>query len=466
MPFTIKSYEQIFTDMLAKIVTRTRLNDVSQAAFIKHILEAAAISDSEIYYAMYCLRRIFNIDSCSREDLIERSKEILPGDLSIQSATKAFGTVIFSRNIVSGTISKSAGIKVKTSNGTEFITTSSFSITPSNPSVIDGHITGQDSIPVPIVAMIAGNSGNVAANTIVKFTSKPVGIDAVINTASTVGGLAEESIDSIRYRIKKYVRSLARAHISGLEFAVLNALDPETGSRIIYSKCIETVGKVILYIDDGTGYARSTEEIIGEVVTDGLAGPPANSAVGGETYLFLDYQSIDLDSTYSISSSIRGLLVYDIDYYINPASGQINFITALIAGEVITASYFRFTGLIALAQKIVEGDPNDRLTYPGYRGAGVLVQVQTPQVLIQNIEVSLVISEGYSLNTVQNNVKTAILNYVNTLNISGDLILTMLNSVIKNVMGVYDLTIITPISNVLVLDDQLIRTSLSNITVR
>src|SRR4030043_433871 len=462
----IKSYEQILTDMIAKIVGRTRLNDVSQASFIKHILEASALSDAEIYFSIYLLSKLFNVDSCNREDLIERAKEILPGDLSIQAATKSFGTVVFFRNSFIGTISKNAGIKVKTPDGLEFITTPGFTITPTKTPLLEGHVTGQDSTPVPIAAMVAGEASNVATNSIIKFSNKPIGIDGVINTAATVGGIAEESVDSIRGRLKKYVRSLARAHVSGLEFAVLNAEDPETGSRIIYSKCVETIGHVTLYIDDGTGYARSLEEIIGEVVTNGLAGPPANSAVGGETHLFLDYISIDLDSDHSVESSISGPLYEDTDYYINPASGQINFVVPLEAGEVITANYFRFTGLIAIAQKIIEGDPLNRLEYPGFRGGGVLVQVKTPQVLIQNIDISLIVLEGYDIDLVKDNVKTAISNYVNTLNISDDLILTMLIATIKNIKGVYDLIIKTPSSNILVLDDQLLRTSSSNIMVR
>lgn len=466
--FSTKRYQQILEEMLAKVVTRTKLSDVSDAATVKNLLAPAAASDGEQYYNMYLLHKLFSIEDAAGDDLDERAKDIQPGTLSRILATKATGTVIFSRNTVSGTIVVAENTIVKTNGGIEFKTTAPVTITASDPPVLPGHTTGQDSTPVPIIAVLAGSDGEVAAETIIKFKNKPVGIDSVINTASTINGNDKETDDSFKSRLRKYVISLSRSTVTGLEMAVLGAIEEDTGSVIFYSKAIEdltNLGRVTLYIDDGTGYAQSTEVITGENVTNGLGGPPPNTAVGGETYLFLNYGAIDDGSPITITSSTRGTLVETTDYYINPASGQINFVTALTTGEQITASYTRFTGLIALGQKIIDGDPSDRINYPGYRAAGVLVQVKTPQVVIQNIEANLVISEGYDITTVQSNVTNAILNYVNTRNISDDIIRSALITAIKNVEGVYDVTLVTPSSNIPVLDDQMARTSTSNVSV-
>lgn len=466
--FTTKRYEQILTEMIAGIVSRTKLSDLSDSSDFKHLLAAAAQQDEEQYYQMYLLLKLFDIDQASGDDLDARAAEIQPSELERIQSKKAVGTVVFYRDTVSGSITKPAGITVKTSSGAQFITTAGFTINAADPPVLPGHTTGQDSTPVPIQAIATGEDSNVAANTIIKFASKPTGLTGVTNPSVTLQGRAKETDDAFRKRIKVYVLSLCRSTPYALEGSVLNLEDPDTGAIILYAKAIEDIvnkGYTVLYIDDGTGYIQSSEVVLNENVTYGLAGPPANSAVGGETYLFLDYQAINDNEAFALVSSTRGVLGETTDYYLDPSRGQINFVTPLVTGEVITAAYYRFTGLIALAQKVVNGDPNDRENYPGFRGAGVQVKVQAPQLLIQNVEASLVISNGYDAATVKANVENAILKYINTLEISGDVIRTELIAAIQNVDGVYDLTLSDPATNRIVLDDQLIRTSLTNIDV-
>lgn len=212
-----------------------------------------------------------------------------------------------------------------------------------------------------------------------------------------------------------------------------------------------------------TGAGASSKAV--ELLTLGLNGPPANTAVGGETTLWLNNWPIKNSVAFKLASSVNGNLAINTDYILNPASGQIDFIVPLITGEKVIADYTYYTGLIAFVQKLVDGDLNDRQTYPGLRAAGILAIVKTPQVLLQNVVVILSVSEGYDQVTVQNNVKQAIKSYINNLGISGDVILAELSRRMKEVAGVYDLTISTPAGNVTILDDQLARTTNSNLSV-
>jgi hypothetical protein len=293
-------------------------------------------------------------------------------------------------------------------------------------------------------------------------------VDTVSNPYVFRDGYDKESDDAFRARIKAYIQSLPRSTVSALESCVLGRADPETGAIIRYSKAVEDIverGNVQLYIDDGSGTAENTEAVTAEIVTAGLAGPPAGSAVGGETELWLNYGAVKDSLTITMTSSDRGALVRDTDYFLNPASGKIIFDPALIAAEVITASYTRYIGLIAEAQKIVDGDPLDRANYPGYRAAGIFVAVKTPQVLIQTFSLLLVIKEGYVSADVQTAVSQAIIDYVNTLPISGDVLRAEIFRRIMSVAGVYDVILTTPANNVILLDDQLARTSIGNIIV-
>jgi uncharacterized phage protein gp47/JayE len=202
-----------------------------------------------------------------------------------------------------------------------------------------------------------------------------------------------------------------------------------------------------------------------ENVTNGLGGPPANTAVGGEVTLWLNHPSIQDMDPLSIVSSTRGILVRNTDWIINPASGQVDFSPALSAGEKIVADYTYYVGLLAFAQKVIDGDPNDRINYPGYRAAGVYVRAASPQVLLQNVSVVVTVEDGYDQPSVKTLVRDAIKAYVNTLGIGADLVVSELVRRGKSVAGVYDLVVTTPAVNVVMLDDQLARTTNSNIVI-
>jgi len=466
--FTIQRYEQILTKMVAKVVTRTALSDISDAATWKHVLSAAARSDDELYYQMSLLLKLFSIDSAKDDDLDERAKEIQPGLLTRTPAAKSSGNVVIYRAGTVGTLAIPTGTKVKTAAGVTFSTTAAGSITATSPALISGHVTGQDSGLIPAVADLGGADGNVVADTIVKFVSKPTGVAGVTNPSAFANGVDKESDDSFLNRLKDYIATLARGTPEALEFWVLGTEDFDTGAVINFTKVVEdrtNLGNSTLYIDDGTGSAESYEAVTSENVTAGLAGPPADSAVGGEEYLYLDYKPVRLNSSFTLTSSTRGVLTQDTHYYLDETSGQINFSPALSAAEVITADYTRYTGLIAEAQKVVDGDLSDRENYPGIRAAGTKVVVQTPQVLIQNIVMSLAILEGYDQDDVKDAVQDALRDYVNTLGISGDVLRSELIYVAMNVAGVYNCTLTTPASDTILLDDQLARTTDGNISI-
>src|SRR5512147_2562305 len=323
--FTTKRYEQFLAQMIAKVVTRTKLSDISDTSAVKHVLAAAARQLDEISYQMYLLRQIFSIDTATGDDLDERAAEIQPGMISRNLALKATGLLVFSRTTTAGTAIIPIGTRARTSTGTEFATTAAGSITPTSPEQITGHGIGRDSGQIPAQAVLPGVSGNAAANTIIRFVSRPAGVDSVTNPTAFAWGADKESDDSFRNRIKRFVASLGRSTIESIEDAVRGAIDPATGATILFTKAVEdivTPGYVTLYIDDGTGAAETTEEVVDEIVTEGLSGPPAGSAVGGESRLYLNYPAIKDAEGFTLESSLRGTLERGVDFWLNPASGQ------------------------------------------------------------------------------------------------------------------------------------------------
>jgi uncharacterized phage protein gp47/JayE len=469
--FVPKRHPQILEQMIARVVSRTDLSDVGDSSVVKHALAAAARADDQQYYQMSLLLQLFSIDKATGEDLDARAKDIQPAVVTRYQALKATGLVTFSRNGTSGTVSIPSGTKVKTTDGKSFTTTSSTSITATSPEQISGHGVGRDATPVATTADVGGAAGNVASDTIVKFGSKPAGVDEVTNQNPFLGGQDQETDDAFRARIKRYIAGLSRCTVGAFESNLEGATDPSTGKVIKFVKVVEDLesrGNVTVYVDDGTGAAESTAGVTGEIVTAALAGPPAGSAVGGEVYLYLANKPLKATiAPVLVSSGVpgRGTLVLGVHYQVNYATGQLVFNPALAAGEIITAAYTHYTGLIQFAQKILDGDPNDRTTYPGLRAAGVLVSVKTPQILIQTLSMAVTTEDGYDQADVRTAVKDVVKAYVNALPISGDVVRNEIIRVVMEVPGVYNMTLASPASDIILLDDQLARTTDANITV-
>lgn len=437
-------FEQILERQLSRMVARTDLSDVSDSSIVKNILAATARELDEAYYQMTRLRDVFDLRRASGEDLDERAAEIAPNTLSRIQANRAVGEVTFSRPGTTGTITIASGTTVKTSDGTVFRTTQQAFI-----------LAGATSSgAVPITAVTPGVKGNVPANTIIRFSSKIPGVDAVTNIAATTQGRDAESDDAFRQRISNYIASLSRCTPQALEFVAAGTVDPISGKSVQFAKVFEDPldpSNATLYIDDGAGTASELGvAVTGEVVIA--------SALGGEEFLSLINAPISLDAGLTVTSSVRGVLSRGSQYYVNTASGRLFFTPALVPGEQITANYTPFVNLIPEVQKVVDGDPNDRLNYPGYRAAGVSVTVLSPEVVSVDIEGILSVRDVARSSAVAN-AKLAVQDYVNSLGISGDVIRNEVIDRIMDVDGVTDVQLSLPSSNINILDDQIPRIS-------
>ena len=471
----IRRQEQIQERIINRVVARSDLSDLGDTAGMKHMVVGFARELDAAYFDLFGITNLFSIDRAAGDDLDERAKDIQPGTLKRVLARRAIGTVVLSRAVAGpSTIVIPAGTVVKTADGQVFRTAIQTQITPTSAEQRAGHGIGRDSPLTSTVADAVGSDGNVAANTILKFGSKPPGVDEVINTTTFSQGRNEESDPSFRQRLKDFVNALARCTVEAIEFAVLGVED-SLGKAVSFSHVFEdpsTACFFIVYVDDGAGTARTTATQIAENVTLGLAGPPADSAVGGEEFLSLDFKPVDpLDAgqVLTLSSSVRGALTQGIssggEYDFNPANSLIKFDPALVTAEVITASYTNLTLLLALVQRVVDGDPADRENFPGFRAAGTLGQVLSPVIIVQNVTVQLVLAEGVELADVLALVQTAILDYLNTLGISGDVIRNELIERIMAVDGVTDIVLTNPAANVAVLDNELIRSSVADLNI-
>lgn len=462
----IRREDEILRRMIATFVQRAGATDLNDSALVKHALVAAARELSEIYYQQILQRDTFDIDTATGIDLDERAKEIKPSILQRRGARRAIGRLIFSRasNDLS-TLLIPAGATARTAEGILVRSAAEATISAASAEQITGHGVGRDSEPVYAVAVTEGEDGNIAVSTATALVQKPAGVTAVTNPVSFVLGRDIESDDEFKERIRNFVSSLSRCTPDAIKFGILGLTDPDSTKAVEFAHVFEDPvarGNVTVYIDDGSGTAEETEVISNEDVTFGLAGPPADSAVGGEEYLYLDNIAIKKtatlpDPTFSLTSSTRGALVEDTTYYVNPADGKIYFVPALVNTETIEADYTRYTGLIRYIQRVIDGDSQDRLNFPGLRAAGVRVLVKTPVVVVVPVHAVLLVEEGFNRADVIAEAQTRVLSYINTRGISGDIIRNELIETIMGVPGVTDLTLTSPTGNVTILDNEIAR---------
>jgi uncharacterized phage protein gp47/JayE len=106
--------------------------------------------------------------------------------------------------------------------------------------------------------------------------------------------------------------------------------------------------------------------------------------------------------------------------------------------------YLYYTGLMRTVQRIIDGYEPDAAAYPGQRAVGSAIEVLPP--LIQQIALSLKITtkDGVNLTDLTNEIKSTIINYVNSLGVGEDMILSEVIARVKAIIGIDAVTFTTP----------------------
>jgi uncharacterized phage protein gp47/JayE len=440
--FTPKRYKEIRQRMINRAVARTEFNDVTATSDYGQLLSAAAREDDDQYVQMIRLRDKLDMGKAVGEDLDELAERLNSDLISRQTAFKATTNVVFSRVNTTGAKTVYAGTEVQVpGEGLIFVT------------LEDG--TAADGVAstgnVSVQAKAAGTDYNVDPDTITGFVNKPSGFDSVTNPAAVTNGSDRESNDAFRARILLFLKSLSRATPTALEYAALSTTDSSTGERVVYAAVVEDIinrGEVTIYVDDGTGTIAEDDSVTGETVIA--------SATGGEVDLYLDNVPVNPYESYTIKLNASPL-TEGTDYTLDKSRGHIKLTTALSATDTVTADYTYYTGLIAECQKIVNGDPNDRENYPGYRAAGVRVSVLPPTVVWMTYVADITVQQGYSQTAVATKVEAYHSNYTNTRGMGEDIIYHELVKRAMSVAGMHDIVFRDPEENRIITDSQLAR---------
>lgn len=454
--FQLKRRREIVRDIISRYVVRAGALDVASSGKLMQLISAISDEINEAYLSMNRLPTLFSPLTARGPDLDETARLVAPGRLQRGGARRAVGRGRLTYSTApSSDETIRAGFSIKSTTSGVVYTSIADMVTSSGSTV---------SSIVPFVATVPGEQGNTGSSSTFSLASRPTGVSGVEITSPFQNGRLAESDEDFQRKILGWIDQLTSATDIALETAVLGLEDPTTGSAktVVFAKAVTDIrdrGNVTLYIDDGNGTAGADyTTVTSEAVI---------TAVGGEQFARLDFWPIDLSQTFTLVSGTRGALESGFHYWLNPATGELEFDPPLVTGETITANaYTYFTGLIAEAQKVVDGVATDRANYPGVNDAGILVRVLSPQIRQISVVCTLSYEDGVSdRTTVATSVKSAVVAYINTLGISGDVILNEIRKAIMCVPGVYDVDIQSPSSNITILDNELSRSTTALITV-
>lgn len=410
--YTPRSSAEITRDLVARLVARTTLTDVSEGSVILALMSTFAeqIAESDVRLAQ--IRDQFTLEGASGTDLDERAEEI---GMTRLPATRATGTVRVTRTATTSALTIEAGAVFSgTNTEVTFISTTD--------TVMQ---IGVSEIDLAIQASVVGATGNVSARTIDTLVDVPDAIISVTQGVALSNGADEESDGNLRARAIRHLNSLARCQPVALENLALGftASDNTRATTATLYEPPDRLGECELLIDDGSGLGDTAVTRAGANVSITLTAT-RGQIIGIEAPL----------ATAPVVSVGGAGLVRGTDYSVSFERGLIHILegSSVAEGDTVEISgYTVYTGLVAELQSAIEGDAGD--VSSGYRPAGISVRVLPAPVQRIDLDVLVVIATGANLTTVTDLVNAEVSAYLSALGAGAPAIIA---SVVRVVMGV------------------------------
>lgn len=117
--------------------------------------------------------------------------------------------------------------------------------------------------------------------------------------------------------------------------------------------------------------------------------------------------------------------------------------------------------LLAEVNKVIDGDPNDLSNYPGkgVEGIGYIITAPTIVPASVGITATRLPNINVDLLEIKNDIQTAVEQYINTLQLGENVLLSEIIRVGKNSnAAIYDFIVTSPVSNIAVSEDEFART--------
>jgi hypothetical protein len=122
--------------------------------------------------------------------------------------------------------------------------------------------------------------------------------------------------------------------------------------------------------------------------------------------------------------------------------GKLGYNTEITSG---IDGYLYYTGLLRRAQRIVDGYEPDAENFPGRRAVGGVIEILPPLIKRLSISINVTTDEGVNLGDISSNIKSVIINYISSLGVGEDVIVSEIIANVMQIKGVGAVTFTNPI---------------------
>jgi uncharacterized phage protein gp47/JayE len=177
-------------------------------------------------------------------------------------AIPATGAAIFSRFTSSIQALIYPGATVQSADGSEnYIVTTDATNSAWSPDLLAYVVPiSTSSVTVPIQAVVAGSSGNMAVGSVTVITTAIPGVDTVTNATATTGGQDIEPDGAVKARFVEFIASFQEGTIAAVKYAVVQTqvgLVCNIVENYSYSNVLQ-LGYFYVILDDGSGAPSTT----------------------------------------------------------------------------------------------------------------------------------------------------------------------------------------------------------------
>lgn len=301
------------------------------------------------------------------------------------------------------------------------------------------------------------------------------------DSTGTIDSVTGQGAGIFRYHFSVVPTLFAQFAVGDL-FTSSNLDDSEnTGSFVITAKGSDyvdvknTIG-VNAISQSGTSFLTQRRRISaynnlsGQMtVSSGFTATPANGTqlivIPSTVVNLVEYLNNTKITSYSLKGNAEGVnnntqlqlssKSNGSDGYIQVTGGNANL--QLMFSTIVTRglqAYSYWTGLLKLVHQTIYGDDTQLEAFPGVGAAGITFRVLAPTVRQLIIQLRLTLANGVSIGSIQNEVKSAVSGYVNTLGVGEDVIIEEIRSAVIQIAGITDVEILTPTENIPIADNE------------
>lgn len=231
-----------------------QLIDLTVGSTLRALLEASASVGLWMQWLILLVLQMTRAATSAGADL---DSWVADFRLTRLPAAAATGSLTFSRFTPTNAALLPLGTQVKTADALLAFDVAQDATNAAWNATLNGYLipAGQASVTVPVVAEMAGSSGNVQAATITLISAAIPGVDTVTNALAFTNGIDAESDAALRARFQNYINTRAEATEAAVGYAVSGVQQGLTWTvqENVTTAGIYQPGNFVVTVNDGTG---------------------------------------------------------------------------------------------------------------------------------------------------------------------------------------------------------------------